>query len=239
MVLNILLICVIFSCKKENLCDCVKSTGDIKAETRSVVGFDSIYVTTNVNVILTTDSISEVKVEAGENLLSLIKTEVRGKTLYISNNNKCNFMRSYDIPMNVYIRKSDFKGIQSYGSGFISSTNTIYSDTIDINVRGSGDVNLDVYAPTVLSHMHGIGDLILSGWAGVHQVYSTGNNFIRCADLETGYTFMWTDLTGHSYVKVTKVLSVTLSGSGNIYYTGDPYEITADIIGSGKLIKVN
>src|SRR3954465_11217106 len=83
------------SCKKENRCDCIKRTGDIVTEIRSLKAFDRLQVEENVNVFLTQDSIQEVKVEAGEHLISLVETAIVDGTLTIRNKNKCNWARAY------------------------------------------------------------------------------------------------------------------------------------------------
>ena len=46
-------------------------------------------------------------------------------------------------------------------------------------------------------------------------------------------------IMGSANVKVycTETLKVTINGSGNVYYIGNPTNITTDITGSGHLIK--
>ncbi|MBX9853215.1 MAG: hypothetical protein K2X86_15835, partial [Cytophagaceae bacterium] len=57
----------LFSCKKGEQWDCVKSTGKIVQEERGVGTFDILYVEDNINVILTNDSTDKIIVEAGDN----------------------------------------------------------------------------------------------------------------------------------------------------------------------------
>ena len=83
--------------------NCLTSTGKIIQEVRSVGAFDSIDVRDNVNVILIMDSVNKVVVESGKNIISGITTDVADHQLTIQNLNKCNWLRSYDKPLNVYI----------------------------------------------------------------------------------------------------------------------------------------
>src|ERR1035437_4176093 len=85
------LVALFSTCKKENLCDCIKRTGAIVTETRTINGFDSIVVQDNMNVFIIQDPNFEVKVEAGKNIVPLITTSVVNGTLTISNNNRCNW----------------------------------------------------------------------------------------------------------------------------------------------------
>src|SRR4051812_11512617 len=92
-----------WKCGKENACDCIHGTGSIIQETRQLPAFHSVFVEDNVNLIFQEDTMQKITVEAGKELIALVKTEMNGDQLHIHNDNKCNFSRRYDIPINVYI----------------------------------------------------------------------------------------------------------------------------------------
>ena len=52
------LVLLFSACKKENRCDCIKRTGDIISEVRTVKAFDRLQVEQNVNVFITEDNIT-------------------------------------------------------------------------------------------------------------------------------------------------------------------------------------
>ena len=99
------------ACKKANRFDCIKRTGEIKTESRALEYFDIIDVQNNVNVFLIQDSINFAEIKAGKNLISNIETSVVAHTLYIKNNNKYNFTRSYKHDIEIYIH---FKKLTRY-----------------------------------------------------------------------------------------------------------------------------
>ena len=68
-----------FSCKKENLCDCVKSTGPTNVIYRDLKDFNCIFLKDKIDLYLTQGPQFEVRVEAGANLQKLIKTELDGE----------------------------------------------------------------------------------------------------------------------------------------------------------------
>src|SRR3954470_838525 len=107
---------VLASCKKENLFDCFKSTGAIVTERRSIESFTETIIYDNVNVIIVQDSLTYLEVNAGENLLPLINTEIRGGKLIIENNNKCNWVRDFSVPVNVYMHVPHLRILDTYGS---------------------------------------------------------------------------------------------------------------------------
>ncbi len=162
----LILFAVLFlsSCKKENSCDCFKRTGTIVTVDREVSGFDKLFIEDNLNVYITQDSVFDVKIESGENLISLIKTEVTADgTLFIRNKNRCNWTRSYDKPFNVYVTMPVLNFLTSDGTGNIKSLNAITTPYLEIQTKNSGDVELVVNNSKITSHMHGSGDLTLHG----------------------------------------------------------------------------
>src|SRR5688500_1333547 len=160
------------SCKKENMRDFYKGTGKIITETRALSGFNTIHVEDKINVVLTESPAFEVTVEGGENLIGLIKTELKDSVLSIRNDNKFNFMRSYKKGViTVHIKLPALVSIQQYGQGTIQSANVFTTPVIDIFTKGSGDVILEVNNQRVLTHMHNTSDIYLSGQTGEHDCY--------------------------------------------------------------------
>lgn len=231
-----LIVTILFSaCKKENRCDCFKRTGSVIIETREISGFDKIYVEDNLNVFLTQDSIFSVKVEAGENIAPLIKTEVRNGTLYIKNDNRCNWTRSYDKPFNVYITMPVITYVTSDGTGNIKGLNTIKRDTIDVQIKNSGNIELSLTSLKINSHMHGSGDVTLSGTTYEHACDIGGTGYLYCTNLKTRYTFVHTFTTGICYVNCSGYLICIIDRIGDVYCYGHPATVAKTLNSSGKL----
>lgn len=239
-ILGIIIIIFVFSagCKKENLCDCFKSTGHITIEDRITEPFSSIFLSENVNLYLIQDSIFNIKVQAGKNLLPLIKTRVENGSMYISNDNKCNWVRSYKPDVNVYISMPSLLFIEYTGCGNICMQNTFTGDSIYFDSKnGSGTVNLNLdIKKCYLIINTGPVDVIAKGKADELQLYYIGNGMIHFEELPTNYTFINNKSTGNCYLNVCNLLIYNITCSGNIYYTGNPSQIQGGITGSGRLI---
>lgn len=227
------LIIFIFSCKKENLCDCFKGNGNTISEIRDIKGFDRIVTEDNINLFISEDSTFEVKIETGDNLIKLISTVVTDGELRIKNNNKCNFVRNKK-DVNVYVRLPVIKYITSEGYGKIESLDTLTSPVFDIRTKGPGDIQLKVNNSKVISHMFGNGDIYLSGNTNEHACHIVGQGFANCSDLRTNYTWIYSKTSGNVYVNAKDLLQVILESSGNIYYSGNP-QVDATVKGSGGI----
>jgi hypothetical protein len=231
----LVLIVFLHSCKKENSCDCFKSTGSIVTEKREITGFDRIIAEDNINVFIIQDTVFEVKVEAGNNLISNIQTELLGSTLILRNKNTCNWVRSYDQPFNVYLRMPVIKYVTSDGTGDIKSLNVITTDTFDVETRAAGNISLIVNNSKISSHIYGSGDLTLNGITHEHSCSIGGLAYLYCMGLQTSYTYVHSYTTGICYVSATDFLTCQIDNVGDVYCYRNPPTIQKKINGDGQL----
>jgi hypothetical protein len=77
----------------------------------------------------------------------------------------------------------------------------------------------------------------ISGQTGVNFIYSASYGPFHCLDLESGFLFMRNASTNDCYVNVKHHFEYEITSLGNIYYKGNPEEISGTVSGSGKLIK--
>ncbi len=240
LLLSIVLGFALFSCKKENCFDCIKSTGKIITQERNLNSFKSIFIEDKIDVYITQDSIFKVEVEAGKNLQSLIKTKVDGETLRIQNDNKCNWVRGYKHSIKVFIHAPYFKYIENAGVGTIESLNMITQNEISVRTSNSGDLNLKVNTDKIMISTHGNGDIYLTGNTIKLESSCVGTNFLYASDLIiSNYAYLYTSSIVNSYVTAPEngLMDVQIARDGNVYYKGNPSQINLNRIGKGDLIK--
>ena len=225
------------SCKKENMFDCFKSTGEITTERRNVDGFSEVEVRDNVNVIFVQDTLSFVEVNAGENLLPNISVEVQNGKLYIENHNTCNWVRDFTVPINIYVHVIELKTLHTFGSGKINSLNTLVTNVVEINNHNTGDIDLKISANEIYCKQHACyGDNKISGSAQYVYIYNTGNGFCDCSNIVSSRATVISISTGPSYINSCDELGTEIKSSGNVFYRGNPV-IHSTVTGTGMLIQ--
>ena len=236
---NLLLIPLFFfiACKKENMLDLFKRTGKIVKETRIVSHVRNFSAGKGkINCFFTRDTVFKVEVEAGKNLIDLIKTEVIGDTLFITNHNRCNFSRSYKPQINIYISTPDLRKIIQRGAGTIKSTNTIKGDSLFLETWSSGDVYVDLDCDYLKTHVHNSTAVYATGSARSHDAYMWHNSTFFGDNLNTDYTSVYDNTTGNFYCNANIRISATMRLNGDIIYSGNP-AISVDYSGgTGKII---
>lgn len=224
------------SCNKENAWDCVKTTGSIEREVRIVDDFTQIELNQGVNLILTQSTSTSVMVEAGKNLLGKITTIVDQGTLVIKNNNTCNWTRTYKKDINLYLNVAQLWNINHKGYGKISTTNTLTSSNWRIDVTGNGDVELDINATSFYSGLYGSGTFTMTGDVGDYGLWVSGNAWVECKSVTADTVFITSGSSGDAYVNAEHKFKGVISNIGNVYYSGNPSDVTLVNTGSGQFI---
>jgi len=236
----ILLIVMGFSSCKKDPGDCFKSTGEVITEDRQIEDFSIIVLNDNVDLLLTSSNSNTLTVSAGKNLMSKIITETSGDTLTISNNNSCNWIRSYNVPIEISLPVNHLTEIIYQSIGNINCSDTIFSDSLSINViEGAGDINILTNAYLTRANIHyGTADLKLSGNCVLSFVYSVSFGLVDNRELKASQIYARTKSSNDIYLNAQNLLSVEIGNIGNVYYKGNP-EISLSGNGGGQLLKLN
>lgn len=236
----LMILCVLFivsGCAKDGGV-CVSSTGQIIQQVRNIPDYTEIDIRNNVNLILSTDSVNKVIVEAGQNIIGGVTTKVVNGQLLISNNSKCNWLRDYSRPVNVYISNSKLWKITYNGSGNITTAGTLKQDSLNIQVWGGcGTIELtvDLWQGS-FSLIMGTVDYKLHGVSAITSVYMNDYGLYDARDMKTGYTFITSKGSNDGYVQAVNYLEATITSIGNIYYLGDPKSVKVTRTGAGDLL---
>jgi len=237
MIIVLVILTGLISCSK-NGGTCLSNTGPIMMMYRPVSDFDSISINEYVNLILTHDSVTSVSVEAGQNIINGISTEVIDRTLVIHNNNECNWLRSYNKVINVYVSVKNLAKIIYNSSGNISTTNALGFQNLWIDVWGGCgtiDLELNLNQGTFIEHM-GTADFNLHGVCKISSIYAGDFGFFDCRNLETDYMYIKNYGSNDCYIRVERYLDATIGSIGSIYYRGEPDTLNSKIYGTGVVL---
>ena len=213
----------------------VVGSGNVITETRSVGGFEGVSLMSAGRILLTQGTEESFVVEADDNLMEYIKTEVEGDRLEITAEKDGEV---YDLDPSeqiVYrIGVSDLTGISVFGAADVEMA-SLTTDRLDLDIMGAADVEIDGLSADELSiTVPGFANLILSGTASTQDVGWMGAGDYDGGDLRSETVEI--DLLGAATIEVwaTDSLDLSITGAGTIKYYGDP-AINQDITGSGTI----
>jgi hypothetical protein len=218
---------------------CLEGNGDITREERSLSDFSGVISEGEYDVFIMIDSVSKVRIEADENLIPYIRTFVKDNKLVIDNGTRRCLRNRDDMPIRIDVHTPDLYDIELDGSGVIYSDYYIYVDYLNIELNGSGLIDLrDIDAQEMDVLLSGSGEIELWGLVGENNMDIPGSGVIKAYHLEQDECYASISGSGDMYVFVYDLLDANISGSGNIFYRGNP-RINIKISGSGSLINNN
>lgn len=228
---------ILWACKSGGINDCFKSTGSITTEDRFIGRMSAIELHDRINLHIRFANESSLQVRAGKNLLESIKTEMKGITLVIKNENKCNWIRSFKKEIDVFLTVPELKDFALYGSGEVNFIDTLTIDTFRLEMwDATGILNLKVNADFVsLKSNTGPGDVFCSGQTKECVGFNGGTGTVDAGKLIAKKASAFNANRGKLIINAQEQLIANISGSGNIEYFGSPL-IDLKNTSSGQLI---
>lgn len=211
--------------------NCVEGEGTVVNQAITVDQFDGIVLKSNAIVYVKQSTEQKVSIEAPQNIIDLLKTEVSRGTWHIDFS-RCPKTKE---PILIYIESNNFKEISIEGSGKIISEEKITSNELEIDISGSGSVDLNLSVKELRTEINGAGDVRLRGSTKLHDVEINGSGDIEAYDLATDESDIEINGSGDVKVTVSYALKVEINGSGDVYYKGNVKKISSEINGSGRL----
>ena len=205
-------------------------SGKVITEEREVSGFDSISIGSSMNLLIEQTGIESLKLEAEDNIIPLIKTDVSGNQLNIR-------LDSVSLgivkPINCYVTVKDLKGLRiSSSSSAVSKKLTI--DKLDIDVSSSARGELVVDADEINVGLSSSSKLVLSGETNKQNIKVSSSAVYMAKDLKSKECTVDAASSSSATVNVSDLLIANISSSARVNYIGKP-EIRPQISSSGSL----
>jgi hypothetical protein len=211
----------------------VKGNGDMVTKTRNVGEYDKVSVGGSFDVKLYAGAEGKLTITVDENLLEYLITEVDNGKLKIKWKKGTNVSSRSNILVTVPFK--DIDAVSLAGSGDVYTEDVIKADSFKTALAGSGDIKLKVDASSVDSSIAGSGDIALSGSANSIKCSIAGSGDIEAYDLSSNDADIRISGSGGVTISVKDNLVARISGSGNIYYKGDPEKQDVKVSGSGNV----
>lgn len=213
----------------------VKGNGNIITEKRTTSNYNGIRSSGSFHVLLVNGKEGEITLKGEENILPLIETIIENNTLKIRFQKNTNVRTTKKVIITVPV--TDIETITLAGSGNIESKNILKGENIITKLSGSGSINLVANTKEINAEITGSGNINLEGTAVHFNIKITGSGDVKAYELQAEEVQI--KITGSGSVKanVSKRIAAKITGSGNVYYQGNPKYVNSKTTGSGSIIK--
>lgn len=252
-VLVLLLVGLLASaCNTFNVGGGIQGSGNVIQEDRDVSGFTGVQLNTSGDVTITAGEADALTIEAEDNIMPLLTSEVRGGVLQLGTTPNSSFsttrgihyivtiasLESVELNGSGDINVADFSGdsfsITTNGSGDTTFAAVEVAD-VSITVNGSGAVELaSLSGDTLQVRQTGSGDITVAGQVTSQDVEKPGSGSYHAFDLASATANINVSGSGDAEITVSEALNAQLSSSGNVIYAGEP-AIEQSTTGSGDV----
>lgn len=208
--------------------------GNVSREERKVSSFDGIEVSGAFDVELTQGSAQSVVVEADENLMKAIRTDVESGTLIIEEKRPI----QHSSKLMVHITVTDLKKIDLSGAVDVNTVGTLKLSELDISASGATDSKFNLDVQKLLVSSSGGSKIKFQGNAVDAKIDVSGAVDLFAYEMPTDNFDLSISGAGKAQINVKKELSVDISGAGSVRYKGNPTKISEDVSGAGSVKKV-
>lgn len=195
----------------------IKGSGHVITEDRSVGDFSEIEATAVIDIILRQSDVAAVKIEADDNLIGEIKTEVDGNRLKISMPK--NFRLNSHSSLKAFITVKNLEELTVTGVSKVTCESQLALDRFKLNFTGVGGVNLRGTCNDAELRNTGVGDIDALDFVCKNlEIKNSGTGDVKCrADNE---------------------LTIKNTGVGDVEYTGSAVLKEVSSTGVGKVVKI-
>jgi hypothetical protein len=212
----------------------ITGNGEVVEDTRDISGFTGIHLSSGIDVLLSEGNEFKVVVEADENLVDVIKTELRGSTLVVGTDN-VSIRKAKSKKVHITIPKLEMLKISSAGD--LDGQTPFHCENLRIDISSAGDLVLEVDASSIDLDISSSGDARLSGKSGEFNVSLSSAGDLHAFDLVAGKVDVSVSSAGDARVHATEEISMSASSAGDIHYMGDARVVHSKSSSAGSIIK--
>lgn len=210
----------------------VRGSGVAATETRDVPDFERVSVGGNLDVVVEVGRPTRVTVAGDDNLVPLVRTEVRGSTLVIEQ--KKRLRPSDGLTVTVAVPRLERASVSGSGEMTVRG---VASEAFRASVSGSGELDAEGDFGDLSANVSGSGEMMMRGTAETVDVGVSGSGEVDLMAVPAREARVSVSGSGDVAVQVREHLVARISGSGDVRYAGDP-TVDGRVSGAGRIQRV-
>lgn len=200
----------------------VDGNGNVISAERTISSdFDDIKISQGLDLYITQNNDVSITVEADENLMDLIMTEVENGTLNIYTTENIRRASSRKIHLNI----ESISAIKATSGSDVYSNNTIEADHLELKTTSGSNIKLDVKTESIDCTSTSGSDIELTGITNLFNATATSGSDINSSELQAQSSNVKATSGADISVNTSKSLIATATSGGDIRYSGNPEKV--------------
>lgn len=211
----------------------IRGNGNVETEDRKITSeFSAIKVSQGINLYITQGNDTDLSVEADENILDLLVTEVEGDVLKIYFDK--NVSRA---TRNVYLTTNKYSSIKSTSGASVKSEGIIKTKSISLRSSSGSDIKLNLNAHSVECSASSGSDIDVKGTTVTFDGDASSGSHIDAEDLKSETSKADVSSGASIDVYASKEITAHASSGGDIDYYGNPATVNKSKSSGGSVSK--
>jgi hypothetical protein len=207
--------------------------GKVVSEERQVSGIKSISTGSSIDLIIEQTGSESVRIEAAENIIPNVATEMSDGELQISIKSE-NFVSIR--PINCYVSVKDINAIKVSSSSSVKCDN-LKTENLSVEMASSSKGTLNIDVINLDLKIASSANLTVSGNADLQTTEVSSSGKLDAFDLVSKDCKIAVQSSGSANINVTDNLDVKVNSSAKVNYKGSP-KVNSEIASAGSLNKV-
>ncbi|UMB55203.1 DUF2807 domain-containing protein [Lutibacter sp. A64] len=210
----------------------IRGNRNVVFEDRTInSNFNEIKVQQGIQLFITQDNTTEIKVEADENIIELLITEVKDNQLKIYFEKNVYKAKA----KNVYLTTAAIDKIKASSGASVKSENTIQTLSLSLDASSGSSIKAFVNADTVSTETSSGATIKLEGKSKTFSGEASSGSSIDADKLITVDAYAQASSGANINVNVSGKLTAKASSGGDIDYEGSPTNIDKNTSSGGSV----
>lgn len=214
----------------------IPGSGNVQTETRTPGVFEAITLAYPADVIIRQGADPSVQIEADDNLLAQLSTEVVSGRLTIANREtEWKKQVNPSTPVKITVTVKDVREIEFSAPVGTLEANGLQAGTLKLILSGGAQMKISALEVDMLDGtLSGAGDVQIAGTADEIKLLHSGLGNFNAGGLQSRKATVELSGMGNATVRVESELVATITGAGSINYYGQP-RIEKKLNGAGAV----
>jgi len=217
-----------------NCNSCITETGEVNLQKFTFEEFSAVELNIDCKVYLHQANENYLSIQTNDSLFQFIETTNKRGRFKIEADN-CIKENSF---LEVHIYSKVFDEISVKGATEVFTAQGLKGENLDLNIEGSGKVELQLDFKKIDTEITASGDVYLSGSVDTHEIFINDSGNLTAFSLLSKKTNAKIKHSGNCKIYVSNELIAQVNGSGDLQYKGTPKNVETEITDSGRAKQV-
>ncbi len=195
-----------------------KGNGKVVTETREITeDFTEVSTSEGLMVYVTQADDFKIDVEADENVIELIATDIKNGKLRIHARENIG-----SATKKIHVSLPEISALKGSSGSQLHSENTIESNSLEVDGSSGAQIRLEMVVNDLEIDASSGANVTISGNSDHAEVDVSSGGFINAKDLQTKSCNADASSGGNVKIQVSDALTANASSGGNIGYSGNP-----------------